>query len=357
MTESIIVTGGAGFIGSNFILQWLAQESASIVNLDCLTYAGNAANLASLSANPRYEFVRGDINDRALVRRLFHAHQPAAVVHFAAESHVDRSILGPDEFIRTNINGTFALLSEAKQYWESLDLGAKQRFRFLHVSTDEVYGSLGENDAPFCETTAYAPNSPYAASKAAADHMVRAYHHTYGLPTLTTNCSNNYGPFQFPEKLIPLVILNALAGKAIPVYGDGLNVRDWLYVDDHCSGIRKVLEAGQTGEVYNIGGNSEKNNLEVVRTLCAVLDEMRPSAKPHASLITYVKDRPGHDRRYAIDAGRIRGELGWRPAESFASGMRKTVEWYLAHPEWIASVTSGEYQKWVSANYQERGAA
>jgi dTDP-glucose 4,6-dehydratase len=356
MTESIIVTGGAGFIGSNFILQWLAQESASIVNLDCLTYAGNAANLASLSANPRYEFVRGDINDRALVRRLFHAHQPAAVVHFAAESHVDRSILGPDEFIRTNINGTFALLSEAKQYWESLDLGAKQRFRFLHVSTDEVYGSLGENDAPFCETTAYAPNSPYAASKAASDHLVRAYFHTYGLPVLTTNCSNNYGPFQFPEKLIPLVILNAIKGEPLPVYGDGKNVRDWLYVGDHCSAVRRVLHNGRPGGTYNIGGRSEQPNLEVVGTICAMLDELCPDSpfKPHQNLIRFVKDRPGHDRRYAIDPRKIEHELGWQPHETFASGIRKTVEWYLANQSWVNDVTSGSYREWIDTQYASR---
>src|ERR1017187_5134416 len=346
MTESIIVTGGAGFIGSNFILQWLAQESASIVNLDCLTYAGNAANLASLSANPRYEFVRGDINDRALVRRLFHAHQPAAVVHFAAESHVDRSILGPDEFIRTNINGTFALLSEAKQYWESLDLGAKQRFRFLHVSTDEVYGSLGENDVPFCETTAYAPNSPYAASKAASDHLVRAYFHTYGFPVLTTNCSNNYGPFQFPEKLVPLIILNAIKGEPLPVYGDGKNVRDWLYVGDHCAAIRRVLRDGR----------SEQPNLEVVKTICAMLDEFRPDSpfKPHADLIRFVTDRPGHDRRYAIDPHKVEAELEWIPQETFESGIRKTVQWYLDHQPWVQDVTSGSYRDWIDSQYAGR---
>jgi dTDP-glucose 4,6-dehydratase len=353
----ILVTGGAGFIGSNFVLQWLAAQGEPVVNLDKLTYAGNLCNLDSVRGDARHIFVQGDIVDPELVAQLLRAHRPRAVLNFAAESHVDRSILGPAEFVRTNIHGTFNLLEAARAHWGGLEGDAKRRFRFLQVSTDEVYGSLGAGDAPFRETTAYAPNSPYAASKAAADHLVRAYHHTYGLPTLTTNCSNNYGAFQFPEKLIPLVILNALAGKAIPVYGDGQNVRDWLYMDDHCSGIRKVLEAGQPGEVYNIGGNSEKNNLDVVRTLCSVLDELRPAARPHASLITHVKDRPGHDRRYAMDAGRIRGELGWRPAESFASGMRKTVEWYLNNPEWIASVTSGDYQKWMSANYQERGAA
>ncbi len=350
----ILITGGAGFIGSNFVLQWLAAQDEPVVNLDKLTYAGNLRNLDSRRGDARHRFVRGDIDDPELVAQLLRTHQPRAVVNFAAESHVDRSILGPAEFVRTNIHGTFSMLEAARAYWGTLAPEAKQRFRFLQVSTDEVYGSLGKEDAPFSETTAYAPNSPYAASKASADHMVRAYHHTYGLPTLTTNCSNNYGPFQFPEKLIPLVILNALAGKPIPIYGDGMNVRDWLYVDDHCSGIRAVLESGQPGEVYNIGGNSEKNNLDVVRTICAALDALRPAANPYASLITYVKDRPGHDRRYAIDAGKIRRELGWQPTESFASGMGKTVAWYLANQEWTASVTSGEYQKWVATNYRER---
>ncbi len=353
----ILLTGGAGFIGSNFVLQWLAAQDEPVVNLDKLTYAGNLRSLDSLRGDTRHIFVQGDIDDTQLVTRLLREHRPRAVVNFAAESHVDRSILGPAEFVRTNIHGTFNLLEAARAYWSELEGEVKQRFRFLQVSTDEVYGSLGAKDPAFRETTAYAPNSPYAASKAAADHMVRAYHHTYGLPTLTTNCSNNYGPYQFPEKLIPLVILNALAGKAIPVYGDGQNVRDWLFVDDHCSGIRRVLEAGQPGEVYNIGGNSEKANLEVVQTLCAVLDELRPAAKPYASLITYVKDRPGHDRRYAIDASKIRRELGWQPAESFAGGIRRTVAWYLDHADWTRSVTSGEYQQWVSTNYQERGAA
>jgi dTDP-glucose 4,6-dehydratase len=353
--DLILITGGAGFIGSNFVLQWLAAQGEPVVNLDKLTYAGNLRNLDSLRADARHVFVQGDIDDAELVTQLLRTHRPRALLNFAAESHVDRSILGPAEFVRTNIHGTFTLLEAARAYWGGLGAEAKQRFRFLQVSTDEVYGSLGADDAAFRETTAYAPNSPYAASKAAADHLVRAYHHTYGMPTLTTNCSNNYGPFQFPEKLIPLVILNALAGKAIPVYGDGLNVRDWLYVDDHCAGIRRVLEAGRPGEVYNIGGSIEKNNLEVVRTLCAALDELRPAAQPYASLITYVKDRPGHDRRYAIDAAKLRGELGWQPAESFASGMRKTVAWYLAHQEWTASVTSGEYQQWVATNYRERG--
>src|SRR5271167_998523 len=327
MTDSIIVTGGAGFIGSNFILQWLAQDTTPVVNLDCLTYAGNAGNLASLSGNPRYHFVLGDINDRALVNQVFRDHQPAAIVHFAAESHVDRSILGPDEFIRTNINGTFALLTEAKQYWEGLAAEDKERFRFLHVSTDEVYGSLAENDAAFCETTAYAPNSPYAASKAASDHLVRAYFHTYGLPVLTTNCSNNYGPFQFPEKLIPLVILNALKGEALPIYGDGKNVRDWLFVGDHCAAVRKVLHFGRPGETYNIGGRSERRNIDVVGAICQLLDEMRPNdpAIPHSKLVTFVKDRPGHDRRYAMDTGKIEQELRWQPVETFESGIRKTV--------------------------------
>ena len=350
----ILITGGAGFIGSNFVLQWLAAHDEPVVNLDKLTYAGNLRNLDSLRGDARHVFVQGDIDDPELVAQLLQTHQPRAVVNFAAESHVDRSILGPAEFVRTNIHGTFTMLEAARAYWGAMQGDAKQRFRFLQVSTDEVYGSLGKEDAPFSETTAYAPNSPYAASKASADHMVRAYHHTYGMPTLTTNCSNNYGPFQFPEKLIPLVILNALAGKPIPIYGDGMNVRDWLFVDDHCSGIRTVLEKGQPGEVYNIGGNSEKNNLEVVRTICAALDELRPAAQPYASLITYVKDRPGHDRRYAIDASKIRRELGWQPAEHFAGGMRRTVAWYLANQEWTASVTSGEYQKWVATNYRER---
>ena len=356
MSESIIVTGGAGFIGSNFILQWLAEESASVINLDCLTYAGNAANLASLGGNPRYEFVRGDINDRSLVHRIHHDHQPAAIVHFAAESHVDRSILGPDEFIRTNINGTFSLLSEAKQYWERLAPANQQRFRFLHVSTDEVYGSLGEKDPSFCETTAYAPNSPYAASKAASDHLVRAYFHTYGLPVLTTNCSNNYGPFQFPEKLIPLVILNALNGEPLPIYGDGKNVRDWLYVGDHCAAIRRVLHHGRPGQTYNIGGRSEQRNLEVVKTICAMLDEFRPDSpfKPHANLVRFVTDRPGHDRRYAIDPHKVEAELEWIPQETFESGIRKTVQWYLNHQPWVQDVTSGTYRDWIDTQYAGR---
>ena len=353
----ILVTGGAGFIGSNFMLQWLAKNGEPVVNLDKLTYAGNLRNLDSLRGDARHVFVQGDINDGRLLAQLLREHRPRAIINFAAETHVDRSIFGPAEFVQTNIQGTFSLLEAARTHWMSLAGEARRQFRFLQVSTDEVYGSLGAADPAFSETTAYAPNSPYAASKAAADHIVRAYHHTYGLPTLTTNCSNNYGPYQFPEKLIPLVILNALAGKAIPVYGDGLNVRDWLYVDDHCAGIRKVLEAGRPGEVYNIGGDSEKANIDVVRTICAVLDELRPAKASRATLISYVKDRPGHDRRYAIDAGKIRRELGWQPLESFAGGIRKTVSWFLDNAAWTASVTSGEYKQWVTANYHQRGAA
>jgi dTDP-glucose 4,6-dehydratase len=326
----LLVTGGAGFIGANFVLSTIAATGEAIVNLDKLTYAGNLQNLASLAGDKRHEFVRGDIADRALVRRLLAAHRPRAIVHFAAESHVDRSIEGPAEFIQTNIVGTFSLLEEARAWWGALPGGDRQRFRFLHVSTDEVYGSLGPAEPAFSETNAYAPNSPYAASKAASDHLVRAYHHTYGLPVLTTNCSNNYGPLQYPEKLIPLMIANALAEKPLPVYGDGLNVRDWLYVSDHCDAIRTVLEKGRAGETYNIGGASEKTNLELVGMLCALLDEARPRRRGrHADLITMVKDRPGHDRRYAIDAAKIGRELGWRPRENFESGMRKTVDWYL----------------------------
>lgn len=356
MMEMMIVTGGAGFIGSNFILQWLADESAPVLNLDSLTYAGNAANLASLSGHPRYEFIHGDINGRELVRDLLEKYQPSAIVHFAAESHVDRSILGPEEFIRTNVHGTFALLEEARRYWSGLPEDDKQGFRFLHVSTDEVYGSLGENEPPFCETTPYAPNSPYAASKAASDHLVRAYFHTYGLPTLTTNCSNNYGPFQFPEKLIPLVILNALKGKELPVYGDGKNVRDWLFVEDHCAAIRQVLHHGRPGETYNIGGRSERRNIEVVRAVCTMLDELRPDSpyKPHANLIRFVTDRPGHDRRYAIDSTRIEQELGWKPQVTFETGIRNTVAWYLQNQDWVTDVTSGSYRDWVETQYAER---
>jgi dTDP-glucose 4,6-dehydratase len=359
MNDSILITGGAGFIGSNFVLQWLAEESTSVVNLDCLTYAGNAGNLVSAGDGPRYRFVHGDINDRSLVNDVFRQNQPAAIIHFAAESHVDRSILGPDEFIRTNINGTFSLLSEAKKYWESLPPADKQRFRFLHVSTDEVYGSLSEEEDPFNEKTGYAPNSPYAASKAASDHLVRAYFHTYGLPTLTTNCSNNYGPFQFPEKLIPLVILHALKGESLPIYGDGKNVRDWLFVADHCAAIRRVLHDGRPGETYNIGGRSEQCNIEVVRTICSILDELCPASrfKPHANLIQFVTDRPGHDRRYAIDPRKIEQELGWKPRETFESGIRKTVAWYLDNQPWVQDVTSGSYREWIDRQYAQRGSS
>jgi len=349
----ILVTGGAGFIGSNFILDWIASEQSPVVNLDKLTYAGNLENLAALQGDARHVFVQGDICDGELVGRLLREHKPRAIVHFAAESHVDRSIHGPADFIETNINGTFRLLEEARAYWQALPQAEKAGFRFLHVSTDEVYGSLGPDDAPFSETTAYAPNSPYSASKAASDHLVRAYHHTYGLPVLTTNCSNNYGAYQFPEKLIPLIILNALNGKPLPIYGDGLNVRDWLYVGDHCTAIREVLKQGRLGETYNIGGWNEKTNLDVVHTVCAILDELQPAAngQPYASLITYVKDRPGHDRRYAIDARKIERELGWKPAETFETGMRKTVRWYLESNAWIQNVTSGEYRNWIAKQY------
>ena len=350
----ILVTGGAGFIGANFVLDWIAAEGSPVVNLDKLTYAGNRGNLASLDGDSRHIFVKGDINDRELVTSLLKRHQPEAIIHFAAESHVDRSIHGPGEFVQTNVVGTFSLLEEARAYWSTLAEPAKNHFRFLHVSTDEVYGSLGSNDPSFNETTAYAPNSPYAASKAAADHLVRAWHHTYGLPVVTTNCSNNYGPLQFPEKLIPLVILNALAGKPLPIYGDGKNVRDWLYVGDHCAGIRTALRKGRLGETYNIGGNSEKTNLEVVHAVCGILDELHPAGAPHAKLITFVKDRPGHDRRYAINAAKIQQELGWEPRERFESGMRKTVEWYLANQAWVAAVQSGDYRKWINSNYADR---
>ena len=349
----ILVTGGAGFIGSNFILDWIGNEPTPVVNFDKLTYAGNLNNLAALQGDARHIFVQGDICDGALVGRVLREHKPRAIIHFAAESHVDRSIHGPAEFIRTNINGTFSLLEEARSYWLELLGAEKDSFRFLHVSTDEVYGSLGPDDAPFTETTAYAPNSPYSASKAASDHLVRAYHHTYGLPVLTTNCSNNYGAYQFPEKLIPLIILNALNGKPLPIYGDGLNVRDWLYVGDHCSAIREVLGRGRLGETYNVGGWNEKTNLDVVHTVCDILDELKPAAdsKPYASLITYVKDRPGHDRRYAIDARKIERELGWKPAETFETGIRKTVAWYLDNAGWIENVTSGAYREWVAKQY------
>ena len=352
---TVLVTGGAGFIGGNFVLDGLARSDERLVNLDALTYAGNLQTLAPLAKDSRHVFVHGDICDRALVDRMLAEHRPRAIVHFAAESHVDRSIHGPGAFMRTNVEGTFTLLEAARAYWGTLEGDAKADFRFLHVSTDEVYGSLGKDDAPFAETHPYEPNSPYSASKAASDHLVRAWHHTYGLPVLTTNCSNNYGPYQFPEKLIPLMIVNALAGKPLPIYGDGMNVRDWLYVTDHCSGIRRVLEAGRVGETYNIGGWNEMPNLEIVHTLCDLLDELRPDpVGSYRRLITYVKDRPGHDRRYAIDARKIERELGWRPAETFATGIRKTVQWYLEHPQWIADVQSGAYRDWVAANYGAR---
>lgn len=352
MNDRILVTGGAGFIGSNFVLQQLQNESLSIINLDKLTYAGNLRNLESIEGSRRYEFVQGDIGDRELVRQLLRKHGPRAIVHFAAESHVDRSIRGPEEFIQTNINGTFALLEEARAHWAELSGDDRNQFRFLHVSTDEVYGSLGPKDRPFSETTAYAPNSPYAASKAASDHLVRAYHHTYGLPTLTTNCSNNYGRFQFPEKLIPLMILNARDGKPLPVYGDGKNVRDWLYVEDHCEAIATVLRLGKPAETYNIGGWNEKPNIEIVQSICDLVDEMSP--RPGTSrreLITYVKDRPGHDRRYAMDASKIERELGWKPKETFETGLRKTVRWYLENEGWVRDVTSGAYRQWIATHY------
>lgn len=352
MQNTIVVTGGAGFIGSNFILQKIAQGSDSIVNFDKLTYAGNLHNLQLLAGDRRYRFLQGDIVDRKLVRGMLEGEQPRAVVHFAAESHVDRSIRGPDDFIRTNIDGTFALLEEVRSYWAGCSEGDKDRFRFLHVSTDEVYGSLSADDPPFSETTAYAPNSPYAASKAASDHLVRAYHHTYGLPTLTTNCSNNYGRFQFPEKLIPLMILNARDYKPLPVYGDGLNVRDWLYVEDHCTAITTVLERGKIGQTYNIGGWNEKCNLDIVQLICDLVDEMAgTAATSRRQLITFVKDRPGHDRRYAMDVRKIERELGWRPKETFQTGIRKTVHWYLENEVWVKDVTSGNYREWVATHY------
>jgi dTDP-glucose 4,6-dehydratase len=353
MRDLILVTGGAGFIGSNFILQWMAGESTGVLNLDSLTYAGNLRNLDAVRDNARYRFERGDIVDRELVHTLLTREQPRAIVHFAAESHVDRSIHGPDDFIRTNVNGTFSLLEEVRAYWAGLPESDRATFRFLHVSTDEVYGSLGPNDPAFSETTPYAPNSPYSASKAASDHLVRAYHHTYGLPVLTTNCSNNYGPHQFPEKLIPLMILNACQGKSLPVYGDGQNVRDWLYVEDHCRAIRTVLARGRLGETYNIGGRSEKKNLEIVRTVCKLLDQLRPNDRvvPHEKLVAFVKDRPGHDRRYAMDTHKIERELGWHPQETFESGMEKTVRWYLEHDDWVRDVTSGSYRQWMAKQY------
>ncbi len=354
MNKSILITGGAGFIGSNFVLQWIAHVSPQLINLDKLTYAGNLHNLSSIQNVSGYHFVQGDICDRVLVRNLLQERRPSAIVHFAAESHVDRSILGPEEFVRTNVHGTLSLLDEARQYYNELDENDKKSFRFLHVSTDEVYGSLGPKDPAFSESTPYAPNSPYSASKAGSDHLVRAYHHTYGLPTLITHCSNNYGPYQFPEKLIPLMILNALKGEKLPVYGDGLNVRDWLYVGDHCEAIRTVLAKGRPGEKYNIGGANEKTNLEVVRTICALLNELRPNSDGYEALISYVKDRPGHDRRYAIDNRKIQSELGWQPKETFETGMRKTLLWYLESTKWVEEVTSGAYKNWISANYGQR---
>lgn len=353
MENAILVTGGAGFIGSNFIPQWMKREQSLLLNLDKLTYAGNLRNLLPVASDPRYSFVQGDICDRELVCSLLQLRKPRAIVHFAAESHVDRSIHGPDDFVRTNVNGTFSLLEEARVYWAALPEEDRGRFRFLHVSTDEVYGSLGLEDPPFRETTAYAPSSPYSASKAASDHLVRAYHHTYGLPTLTTNCSNNYGPFQFPEKLIPLMILNARAGKPLPVYGDGQNVRDWVFVEDHCEAVITVLTRGRAGQTYNIGGWNEKKNLEIVETICAILDELcgADPVVPHRRLITFVKDRPGHDRRYAMDAHKIEQELGWKPQETFESGIRKTIQWYLDHEEWVKEVTDGRYREWVAKHY------
>ncbi len=376
---TLLVTGGAGFIGGNFVLDWIAGSDEPVVNRDKLTYAGNLETLASVAADPRHVFVQGDIGDRALVDKLLAEHRPRAVIHFAAESHVDRSIHGPGDFIQTNIVGTFNLLESVRGYWSALpNVGAvsdrdktvpggpsrsetaptQEGFRFLHVSTDEVYGSLAKDDPAFAETNRYEPNSPYSASKAASDHLVRAWHHTYGLPVLTTNCSNNYGPYHFPEKLIPLMIVNALAGKPLPVYGDGMQIRDWLYVKDHCSAIRRVLEAGRLGETYNVGGWNEKPNIEIVKTVCALLDELRPKAdgSSYATQITFVTDRPGHDRRYAIDARKLEAELGWKPAETFETGIRKTVQWYLDHPQWVQNVQSGAYRAWVSQNYADRQA-
>lgn len=350
---AILITGGAGFIGANFLLDWLSVSTESVVNLDKLTYAGNLESLESVAQDSRQIFVKADIGDSSIVSKLLVDHRPRAVVNFAAESHVDRSILGPEEFIQTNIVGTFRLLEAVRAYWNGLQGDLKETFRFVHVSTDEVYGSLGHDAPPFTENHRYEPNSPYSASKAASDHLVRAYHHTYGLPVLTTNCSNNYGPYHFPEKLIPLMIVNALAGKALPVYGDGMQVRDWLYVKDHCSAIRRVLEAGRPGEVYNVGGWNEKPNIEIVKTVCSLLDEMRPrpDGVSYSTQISYVKDRAGHDRRYAIDARKIESELGWRPAETFESGIRKTVQWYLDNPKWVANVQSGAYREWVQTQY------
>jgi dTDP-glucose 4,6-dehydratase len=351
----ILVTGGAGFIGSNFVLDWLAAGDEPVLNLDKLTYAGNLENLRSAEGDRRHVFVRGDIGDQKLVSGLLASHRPRAVVNFAAESHVDRSIQAPATFIETNVVGSFRLLEAVRAYWSELEAAPKEQFRLLHVSTDEVYGSLASTDPAFTEQHRYEPNSPYSASKAASDHLVRAYHHTYGLPVVTTNCSNNYGPFHFPEKLIPLMIVNALAGKPLPVYGDGQQVRDWLYVGDHCSAIRRVLQAGRLGETYNVGGWNEKPNLEIVHTICRLLDELRPrkGGGSYAEQVSFVKDRPGHDRRYAIDARKIERELGWKPAETFDTGIRKTVEWYLAHPDWVQRVQSGAYREWIATQYAE----
>lgn len=351
LNSYILLTGGAGFIGSNFVLQWIAEKGTPVVVLDNLTYAGNMENLAPVEGDPRCRFVKCDIVDGESVRRVLDEHCPCAVVHFAAESHVDRSILGPGDFIRTNIEGTFRLLEAARGYWSKLSAEEQREFRFLHVSTDEVYGSLTPTAPAFTEETPYAPNSPYSASKAASDHLVRAYHHTYGLPVLTTNCSNNYGPRQFPEKLIPLMVLNALKGVALPVYGDGLNVRDWLYVGDHCDGIHTVLERGIPGQTYNIGGEQEMSNLEVVRQVCEILSDLVPTSRAYADLITFVKDRPGHDRRYAMNIAKIKRELGWQPRDTFATGLRKTIEWYLDNPNWVEHVTSGSYREWINRQY------
>jgi len=353
--KSILVTGGAGFIGSNFILDWIKEQDGQVINVDALTYSGNLNNLKSITGNLRHLFIKGDIADQAQLTGLLEKYQPSAVINFAAESHVDRSILNPEAFVETNIVGTYRLLDATLNYWKTLDDAAKQHFRFLHVSTDEVYGSLGPNDPLFTETKQYEPNSPYSASKAASDHFVRAYHHTYGLPVLTTNCSNNYGPYQFPEKFIPLIISNALSWKPLPIYGDGLNIRDWLYVSDHCSAIRTVLSSGRVGQTYNIGGMNEKTNIEIVRGICQLLDEMAPSDNgKHEQLITFVKDRSGHDRRYAIDITKIHSELGWQPAETFQTGIRKTVHWYQQNQDWIKNITSGTYRDWIEKNYQQR---
>ena len=352
----ILVTGGAGFIGANFILDWIAQSDESVINLDKLTYAGNLENLASLQGNPQHIFVHGDIGDSVLLERLLAEHKPRAIINFAAESHVDRSIHSPEDFIQTNIVGTFRLLEATRGYWSALNDPDKSTFRFLHVSTDEVYGSLSKDEPAFTEQHPYEPNSPYSASKAASDHLVRSYHHTYGLPVLTTNCSNNYGPYHFPEKLIPLMFVNALAGKPLPVYGDGQQIRDWLYVTDHCSAIRRVLQAGKTGEVYNVGGWNEKANLDIVHIVCSLLDELRPRSdkKSYQEQITFVTDRPGHDRRYAIDARKLERELGWKPAETFETGIRKTIQWYLDNPDWVQNVQSGNYKQWLEKNYKGR---